>query len=190
MSTLLSTPAISLVGIPAGAGLVVFDSSWRPEVVQTALVTASFDGGAAVEIVRFDSDPASANFKDHAPNDTIWASLQNPAGASNVVLTFGYLDAGNNWWWAIDNVRVTSSVVPGGGTPPVVPPVLPPIPGGGGNGISSFAVNGDGSVTIIFSGSLTAAATVDGPYLPIPGSVSPFVVNPGAGGEAQFYIAR
>ena len=190
MSTLLSTPAISLAGIPAGAGLVVFDSSWRPENDQTAVVTASFDGGAAIEIVRFDSDSASANFKDHAPNDTVWAALQNPAGASNVVLTFGYLDAGNNWWWAIDNVRVTSTVGPGAGTPPVVPPVLPPIPGGGGNGISSFAVNGDGSVTIIFTGSLTAAATVDGPYLPIPGAVSPLVVNPGAGGPAQFYIAR
>ncbi len=181
MSTLLSTPSISIADIPAGAGLVGFDSSWRPENAQTAVVTASFDGGAPIEIVRFDSDSASPNFKDHAPNDTVWAPLQNPEGASSVVLTFGYLDAGNNWWWAIDNVRVASTVVPGG--------ALPPIPGSG-NGITSFAVNPDGSVTLIFNGSLTGAATVDGPYLPIPGASSPYVLNPGAGGAAQFFIAR
>ena len=186
MSTLLSTPSISIADIPAGAGLVGFDSSWRPENDQTALVTASFDGGEPIEIVRFDSDSGSANFKDHAPNDTVWAPLQNPAGASSVVLTFGYLDAGNNWWWAIDNVRVASTVVPGGAVPPVPP--LPPIPGQGG--ISSFAVNPDGSITLTYSGVLSAAATVDGAFEPVADASSPFVVNPGAGGAAQFYIAR
>ena len=28
-----------------------------------------------------------------------------PAGAENVVFTFGYTEAGNNWWWAIDNIE-------------------------------------------------------------------------------------
>jgi len=149
-------------------------------------VTASFDGGEAIEIVRFDSDPASDNFKDHAPNDTIWAPLQNPAGASTVVLTFGYLDAGNNWWWAIDNVRVSSTSVGSGVVPPIPP--LPPIPGQGG--ISSFAVNPDGSITLNYQGTLSGSSTADGPFEPVAGASSPFTVNPGAGGEAQFYIAR
>ncbi len=184
MSTLLSTPPIDISGVPAGAGILVFDSSWRPEVQQTAVVTAAFDGGAPIEIVRFDSDPASANFKDHAPNDTIEALLQNPAGASTVVLTFGYLDAGNNWWWAIDNIRLTVATLPSGVTPPVPP--LPPT----GGGITSYEVNADGSITIIYTGTLSASPTVDGPYLPIPGATSPITVDPGAGADSQFYIAQ
>jgi len=37
--------------------------------------------------------------------------LNNPAGAQEMVITFGMLDAGNDWWWAIDNVKVIS--IPG-----------------------------------------------------------------------------
>ena len=32
--------------------------------------------------------------------------LNNPAGASNLKLTFGMFDAGNDWWWAVDNLAV------------------------------------------------------------------------------------
>ena len=46
-----------------------------------------------------------ANFHpDTSTNEIVDIPINNPAGASNVVLTFGYLNARNNWWWAIDNI--------------------------------------------------------------------------------------
>ena len=75
--------------------------------------------------------------------------------------------------------------------PPVVlpPVVLPPIPGGGGGGgINSILRNADGTLTIAFSGALSAGPTVTGPFLAIPGATSPFIVSPE--NAAQFYIAR
>ena len=87
-----------------------FDSSWRDEFDdnyhQTANITAFYDGGAAVEILRWESDSASSLFHDDAPNEHVILGLNNPAGASEMVLNFGLFDAGNDWWWAIDNVRV------------------------------------------------------------------------------------
>ena len=183
MNTLLSTPSISLAGIPAGAGMLVFDSSWRPEDTQAAAVTASFDGGEPVEILVFSSDSDSPDFKGDAPNETISVPLNNPDGAQSVVITFAYLEATNDWWWAIDNVQVISSALPGS-----VPPVLPPLPGGGG-GITEYAVNADGTVTITYTGTLQGAASVDGPFTPVAGASSPFTVNP-ADANAQFYLAR
>ena len=35
-------------------------------------------------------------------------SLPDSAGAKSMVITFGYFDAGNDWWWAIDNIVVYS----------------------------------------------------------------------------------
>lgn len=185
MQTVLTSPSISIADATTSSLAISFDSSWRQEEPQIGWISVSFEGGEEIELLKLNSASGSLPFKESNLNETIELAVNNPEGAKEMKVSFGY-QAVNDWWWAIDNLRVTSSVVPGGGTPPV----LPPIPGGGGNGIRSFAVNGDGSVTIIFQGALTGAATVDGPYLPIPGAASPYVVNPGAGGEAQFYIAQ
>ena len=185
MQTVLTSPSISIADATTSSLAISFDSSWRQEEPQIGWINVSFEGGEEIELLKLNSASGSLPFKESNLNETIELAVNNPEGAKEMKVSFGY-QAVNDWWWAIDNLRVTSSVVPGGGTPPV----LPPIPGGGGNGIRSFAVNGDGSVTIIFQGALTGAATVDGPYLPIPGAASPYVVNPGAGGEAQFYIAQ
>jgi len=110
--TWLSTPAIDISGSKEGTVQIKFDSSWRPEFDsdyhQTANITASFDGGEPVEVLLWESDSSSANFKDdNSTNETIIVDLENPPWAMSVVLTFGYFDAGNDWWWAIDNVQVT-----------------------------------------------------------------------------------
>lgn len=122
-NSFLKTPSISLAGIPANSLFVQFDSSWRPECCddgdnsnnQTATVTASFDGGAPVEILKYDSQGGSPTFKPDSQNETAVVPLKNPAGASSVVLTFGLTNAGNDWWWAIDNL-----IVQGGVAPPVI----------------------------------------------------------------------
>jgi len=110
--TWLSTPAIDLSGVQSGTVQIEFDSSWRPEFDgnyhQTANITASFDGADPIEVHLWESDTASPNFKsDSSTNETITVDVDNPPWATTVVLTFGYFDAGNDWWWAIDNIKVS-----------------------------------------------------------------------------------
>ncbi|MFH1718260.1 MAG: LamG domain-containing protein [Planctomycetota bacterium] len=114
--TWLSSPAVDISRLEAGSLQLKFDSSWRPEYDdnyhQTANITASYDGGSPIEILRWESNPNSPNFKPDATNETVIVDLDPPPGAVSAVLTFGLFDAGNDWWWAIDNVKVIS--VPGG----------------------------------------------------------------------------
>lgn len=112
--TWLSTPPIDISGAEAGTVELTFDSSWRPEFDsnyhQSAKITASFNGGEPIEVLLWLSDSASPFYKDDSStNETITIALENPPWATNVVLTFGLFDAGNDWWWAIDNIKVTGS---------------------------------------------------------------------------------
>ncbi|MHC4725766.1 MAG: sugar-binding protein, partial [Planctomycetota bacterium] len=134
--TWLTTPEIKIGAAEAGTLELKFDSSWRPEFDdnfhQTANITASFDGGDPVEVMLWESDGASANFHPDATNETVIVNLDNPEGAKNVVLTFGLFDAGNDWWWAIDNIEVRGVV-----------PYLEPVNPGTDGLIASYALAGD-----------------------------------------------
>ncbi len=105
----ITTPEIDLTGVNAGSAILTFDSSWRPEDLQKARVTVSFDGGEATELLLWTSDPADANFKPDATNETLALALDNPEGATNAVVTFEVFEAGNDWWWAVDNIEVKGS---------------------------------------------------------------------------------
>ena len=87
-----------------------FLTSWRDEPDQTAVITASFDGGDPVEIMRWESDTNSDFYEGPIcdPPTYVEVDFDVPVGAENVVLTFGYT-AGNNWWWAIDNIQITGT---------------------------------------------------------------------------------
>jgi len=108
----LSTAPIDLATSRAGTVQLKFDSSWRPEFDddyhQSAKLMVSFDGGEPIDLFVWVSDSASPNYKDYATNETVTIDIDNPAGATNMVLTFGLFDAGNDWWWAIDNIVVTA----------------------------------------------------------------------------------
>ena len=99
----------------AGSLQLIFDSSWRPEFDdnyhQTAIVTASFDGADSFVLLLWESDGSSPNFKPDATNETVIVELGNPDGATSLVLEFGLYDAGNDWWWAIDNVEVSGTII-------------------------------------------------------------------------------
>jgi hypothetical protein len=110
--TFLTTPAIDISGFEAGTLQLKFDSSWRPEVIQTANITVQYDGGEPIEIMRWESEAGSPYYHDHLPNETVVINLENPPGATSAVLTFGYFNTDNNWWWAIDNIMVTGALNP------------------------------------------------------------------------------
>ncbi len=115
-NTFISTDEIALAGVDAGSVVLEFDSSWRPEFDdnyhQTVNITVSFDGGPEEEVLLWESDGASEFFKPDATDETVTLNIDNPAGAQSMVIKFGMFDAGNDWWWAIDNISVTGT---GGG---------------------------------------------------------------------------
>jgi hypothetical protein len=121
-NALFKSPAISLAGVAAGTVKLSFSSSWRDECCddgpsstnnQTARIRVSYNNGVSFsEALRWESNPASAAFKNDATNEAVVVNLNNPLGASNAIIEFGLLNAGNDWWWAIDNINVfTPSVL-------------------------------------------------------------------------------
>ncbi|MCP4611002.1 MAG: LamG domain-containing protein, partial [Planctomycetes bacterium] len=134
--TWLTTPDIKIGSAEPGTLELKFDSSWRPEfddnLHQTANITASFDGGDPVEVMLWESDEASANYKPYATNETVVVKLDAPEGAKKVVLTFGLFDAGNDWWWAIDNIEVRGVVLD-----------MNPVDPGTDGLLASYALDGD-----------------------------------------------
>jgi hypothetical protein len=109
MNALLSTSEIDVTAIESGSGKLqlIFDSSWRREDTQTASVTAQFDDGEPIEILRWESEGGNPVYlKDDAVSETVTVNIDKPAGAKKMVLTFAMLNAGNGWWWAIDNIQI------------------------------------------------------------------------------------
>lgn len=99
---------------------VSFDSHYKQEGDQTAVLSASFaDSNGSVietvELLRYD-DGSSDNDGSHVLDTTETLTATIPANADSVVLSWRLFDAGNNWYWAIDNVAISSGVassVPG-----------------------------------------------------------------------------
>ena len=104
LDTTLTTPAIDISGRSGNVVVLSFDSSWRYESPQTATVVAEYNTGQVVEVIRWESVPGPF-FKDDAVNELVARALIVPVGATSVTLKFRYT-GGNNWWWAIDNIRV------------------------------------------------------------------------------------
>ncbi|MGD9637086.1 MAG: lysyl oxidase family protein, partial [Pirellulales bacterium] len=117
----MTTPAISLSGASAGSVKLSFDSSWLPECCddgpsdtnnQTAAIRVSYNGGSTfTQVMRWESNTSSPSYKPGATNESVTVDLQNPAGASSVIVEFGMINAGNDWWWAIDNLQVFTPTV-------------------------------------------------------------------------------
>ncbi len=112
MNTTLYSPEIAVDGVSSMT--IQFDSSWRPEDDQKARLKVSFDGNTPVVVFTWVSDPADGNFKPDATNETVSETIAVPGGASKAVVQWEMYEAGNDWWWAIDNVLVTGDASPSG----------------------------------------------------------------------------
>ena len=122
----LITPPIKIKGAAEGSLVLTLDSSWRPEDTQNGEITVSFDGGAEERILFFQSVGIDAGahtlvtiptlkLKEEKINDgeqineTLEIPIDNPANAAEMVISFGVIDAQNDWWWAIDNIQLIST---------------------------------------------------------------------------------
>ena len=111
-NTTLITPTLNVAGYDRGE--MAFDSGWRPEDDQKARLVAEFGNGATEELLFWNSYSGDANFKPDAENEFLSFSVDVPKSAGTVKFKFSLFDAGNDWWWAIDNVVVTAFGTGGG----------------------------------------------------------------------------
>jgi MYXO-CTERM domain-containing protein len=118
--TTIDTPAISLEGVTEGDEVTVeFDSSWRPEfdnnfrqsgrLVAEIFEWNSADGNVTEEFLA-GSEEVAATYEngDKINDEDLTFPIPVPANATSVTLQFEMFDAGNDWWWAIDNIRLLS----------------------------------------------------------------------------------
>ena len=116
------TPSINIVGAAENSLILTFDSSWRPDTPQKGVITVSFDGGAEDSILVYESSgaqtlvtiPTQNKNKEAVAdlqqvNETLEIPIDNPADAAEIVISIGLLDAKNDWWWAIDNIKLIST---------------------------------------------------------------------------------
>ena len=122
----LITPPIKIKGAAAKSLVLTLDSSWRPEDTQNGEITVSFDGDKEEQILFFKSVGIDAGahtlvtiptlkLKEEKINDgeqineTLEIPIDNPAGVAEMTISFGVIDAQNDWWWAIDNIGLIST---------------------------------------------------------------------------------
>ena len=122
----LITPSIKIKGAAEKSLVLTLDSSWRPEDTQDGEITVSFDGGKEEQILLFKSvgidagahtlvtiptlklDEEEINDGEQI-NETLEIPIDNPTGAAEMIISFGVIEAQNDWWWAIDNIKLIST---------------------------------------------------------------------------------
>ena len=108
-NSLLETPLLDISSVPAGQLAIEFDSSWRDEDTQTATLDVDY-GSGYVNVFTWSSDSLDPNFKNDAQNETVFVLLNNPAGANTARVRFGLVNSTDDWWWAVDNIRIGSAI--------------------------------------------------------------------------------
>ena len=160
MTAIMTSAPISLEGIPANSAFLRFDSIWRPYADQKGIIEVSFDGGEPIEILRWESAEGPFFKGDSAAhrNETVTVPLFNPGDAQNVALTFTYAEAGNDWYWAVDNIQLLQGDVHVSSLPTIKASTV------------------GGQINIEFtSGTLESAPSINGPWTPVDGATSPFI---------------
>jgi hypothetical protein len=109
-NVLIRTPTISTAGVAANNLKLNFDSSFRPYDGMTGLVDVSFDGGATFANVLTLDTPSTpgGNSSLVRANESISLPLNNPGNGAGMVVRFRMTNAGNDWWWAVDNIVVAT----------------------------------------------------------------------------------
>ena len=102
----MTTPEIPLEGAAPGTLHLAFDSTWNPDEPSVARVFADFDRGGRVQVMEWHSKAGHENFKPAAPNERVTVAVDQPARARSVRLVFQLGESNNDWYWAVDDIRL------------------------------------------------------------------------------------
>ena len=107
-NSILTSPLIPLMGNPIN---ISFDSHYRQEAPQQVYLTVSNWSGETLETLLHYSSSAGA---DNAGGDVVNQRLSFivETDESEIYFNWEMADAGNNWYWAIDNVKIQSQTPP------------------------------------------------------------------------------
>lgn len=158
MNTLLTTPSVPLGSILPNSLQLEFDSSFRPEAAppgnQHGRIEVSYDNGANwIQLLDLNTANSGGSGSRSRTNEHVTLDANNPAGATTAKFRFGYLEAQNDWWWAIDNVRVVGSNANAGATLTAELVTAPPASEG------TLVLNPNGSFTFTPAGTFTGATS-------------------------------
>lgn len=95
-NTALTSPSYSVAG--RSSVLLRFGSHYLKEGSETARVRVSFDGGAASTVLTYTGDQI-------AKIESL--TINVPSGAQGMKVTFSLTNGNNNWYWAVDNPKVS-----------------------------------------------------------------------------------
>ena len=133
----VTTKPVDLTGVAAGSVKLEFDSSFRPEgpgEAQTGKLDVSYDGGTTwstlltLNELNTTNTAGSASFVNKSINERLvsgtstgvsgdgkggaaFGAVVNPDSGS-LVFRF-YTEGTNDWWWGVDNMKITGNIVGG-----------------------------------------------------------------------------
>ncbi|MBM7588039.1 3',5'-cyclic AMP phosphodiesterase CpdA [Bacillus pakistanensis] len=105
----LTSPAISIEG--KSEMFIGFASHYKQEGIQKAEVTATFNTGDEKRVLLYSNDNSSDNSGQHTLNKYETRAIQVPKGATTMQLHWRMFDAKNNWYWAIDDIRLDDQAI-------------------------------------------------------------------------------
>ena len=131
----VTTKPVDLTGVAAGSVKLEFDSSFRPEgpgEAQTGKLDVSYDGGTTwstlltLNELNTTNSAGSTAFVNKSINERLvsgtptgvsgdgkggaeFGAVVNPSSGS-LVFRF-YCEGTNDWWWGVDNMKITGNVV-------------------------------------------------------------------------------
>ena len=107
-NSILISPLIQLTGQPIN---ISFDSHYRQEAPQQVSLTVTNSSGEIIEmLLHYSSDPGSDNDSGDVLNQRL--SFIVETDEDEIYLKWEMYDAGNNWYWAIDDVTIQSQTPP------------------------------------------------------------------------------
>ena len=107
-NSILISPLIQLTGQPIN---ISFDSHYRQEAPQQVSLTVTNSSGEIIEmLLHYSSDSGSDNDSGDVLNQRL--SFIVETDEDEIYLKWEMYDAGNNWYWAIDNVTIQSQTPP------------------------------------------------------------------------------
>ena len=107
-NSILTSPLIPLTGNPIH---ISFDSHYRQEAPQQVYLTVTNVSGEIIEtLLHYSSNAGSDNASGDVLNQRLSFSVESDE--DEIYFNWEMADAGNNWYWAIDNVTFQSHTPP------------------------------------------------------------------------------